>query len=276
MGLYATVESLVRKDGEVKKALKTMIKRANQAKSLYAEGKIPEETYKPASDFGDDLLDQFKLEVNSHGLENKVNGSIIASKHWSAAEIMCFLSSQYPDRVYFATKTELFRLSLGPIQVYTPWLGKAMQAVGMCEINRSNPSQATSSLDNAAGMITEYNKNTDYPASLLVFPEGTRSPGDSLEGFRKKGAFYASIKSGLPIQPIAVRVSENIADPRYIGGYVLIKGGWVDYHVMPAIHPPSDTAGLRVEEVKEIAHNLLQQTKALVAQGQEILRQYRS
>jgi 1-acyl-sn-glycerol-3-phosphate acyltransferase len=45
--------------------------------------------------------------------------------------------------------------------------------------------------------------------SLVIFPEGSRSPDGSIQPF-KKGGFSLAIKSGAPIIPIAIRGSREI------------------------------------------------------------------
>ena len=45
--------------------------------------------------------------------------------------------------------------------------------------------------------------------SLLIFPEGSRSPDGSIQPF-KKGGFTLAIKSGVPIVPIAITGSRDI------------------------------------------------------------------
>jgi 1-acyl-sn-glycerol-3-phosphate acyltransferase len=45
--------------------------------------------------------------------------------------------------------------------------------------------------------------------SLLIFPEGTRSPSHGLRAFRR-GAFEIALRAGVPIQPVLIEVSSPV------------------------------------------------------------------
>jgi putative phosphoserine phosphatase/1-acylglycerol-3-phosphate O-acyltransferase len=66
--------------------------------------------------------------------------------------------------------------------------------------------------------------------SLIVSPEGTRSPGREVGPF-KKGPFRIAMAAGVPIVPIVMRNADEIA-PR---GGSMMRSGTVDMRVLPPI-----------------------------------------
>ena len=71
----------------------------------------------------------------------------------------------------------------------------------------NSPSAATVAVAgfglSAGGMLKETLDRVQDGRSLLVFPEETYGPGDSMLPFQR-GGFVAAIKSGLPVLPVAV------------------------------------------------------------------------
>ena len=77
-----------------------------------------------------------------------------------------------------------------------PVLAKVFDLGGFIAIDRRNREQAMRSIEEAAQSLKEGN-------SFLIYPEGTRSPTESLLPF-KKGGFIMAIRGGAPIVPVAV------------------------------------------------------------------------
>ncbi len=82
------------------------------------------------------------------------------------------------------------------VLTYIPVFGQALWASGHIIIDREKPTQARGRLDRAVERI-------HTGTSVLVFPEGTRSPDHRLGPF-KKGGFVLAIKAGVPIVPISI------------------------------------------------------------------------
>ncbi len=112
---------------------------------------------------------------------------VFMANHVSAADIWTLLAT-LPVRVRMIAKKQL-----GAI----PLFGWAMRAGRFIFIDRKNPGAARRSMEDAADRIRE-------GASVLLFPEGTRSRDGQLAPF-KKGGFHLAINAGVPIVPIAVR-----------------------------------------------------------------------
>lgn len=114
---------------------------------------------------------------------------IYVMNHQSMLDIPVAFVSVPQNFRYIAKK------SLKPI----PFLGWYMSATGMVFIDRKNHQSAVRSLDEACQKIRD-------GISILVYPEGTRSPDGSILPF-KKGPFVMAIQAGVPIVPLAIEGS---------------------------------------------------------------------
>jgi 1-acyl-sn-glycerol-3-phosphate acyltransferase len=117
---------------------------------------------------------------------------LFMSSHRSVFDIFAlFLATRHSLRM--VAKRELF---------FIPVFGWALWMCGFIPIDRSNRESAIRSLEEAARKVRE-------GISVLVFPEGTRGPGDGLLPF-KKGGFVLALEAGVPVVPIAILGSERI------------------------------------------------------------------
>ncbi len=168
-------------------------------------------------------------KVTITGLENidPRQSYILTSNHQSIFDIFAFLG-YLPIQFRWIAKAELFRL---------PFLGWAMTRIGYIPIERESPKKAYRSMLQAAEKV----KNG---VSILIFPEGTRSPNGNLQPF-KKGVFLIALKSQAPILPIAIRGTARI----------MHKGDWRAYpgKVQIIIDRPLETAGLAPQEEDELS-----------------------
>jgi 1-acyl-sn-glycerol-3-phosphate acyltransferase len=112
-------------------------------------------------------------------------GYIYCANHLSQFDIFSF-QGYFPLSFRWLAKEELFKV---------PFLGRAMANAGAIAINRSHGREAVKSLQQAAERIKA-------GTSILIFPEGTRSPDGMLQPF-KGGAMLLAIKAGVPIVPVA-------------------------------------------------------------------------
>lgn len=111
---------------------------------------------------------------------------IFVSNHQSTLDIpVAFVTLPVPLR--FIAKKEL---------LYIPFLGWYMWATGMIFVDRRQTEKAKASLRRAGRLIRE-------GASIIAYPEGTRSDDGSILPF-KKGVFIVAIEAGVPIVPVAI------------------------------------------------------------------------
>jgi 1-acyl-sn-glycerol-3-phosphate acyltransferase len=84
-------------------------------------------------------------------------------------------------------------------------------------------------------------------ASLIVFPEGTRSPDGQVAPF-KGGLFLLAIDSGLPIVPVSVANSRHVM----LKGRLMTCPG----HVTLTVHEPIATRDLSRSDARGLAERV--------------------
>jgi 1-acyl-sn-glycerol-3-phosphate acyltransferase len=133
-----------------------------------------------------------RLEVM--GGENMGMGSphIYMSNHQSYFDIFALLAG-LPGDFKFLLKQELMKI---------PLFGMAMRKAGYISIDRRDFRKAAKSIKEAAEKIRK-------GASVLIFPEGTRSEDGHVQAF-KKGGFHLALRSGCDIVPVALINSRSI------------------------------------------------------------------
>ena len=133
------------------------------------------------------------VKVRVEGLEKiPATSCIFMANHQSYFDVICLIGF-LPRPARFVAKR---------ILKFIPLFGQVMWGSGHIIIDRKNPKQAWAELDRA---IEKIKKGT----SVLVFPEGTRSPNHKL-GPYKKGGFVLAIKSGVPIVPISITGTQSM------------------------------------------------------------------
>jgi len=117
---------------------------------------------------------------------------IFMSTHQGYYDVFALLG-HLPFQFKWLVKKELFSV---------PFLGWTMAAAGYINIDREGTRRTVEALNEAAKKIRE-------GMSIVIFPEGSRSPNGSIQPF-KKGGFTLAIKSKVPIVPIAITGSRKI------------------------------------------------------------------
>lgn len=134
------------------------------------------------------------VKVRVKGQENIDAGipRVYMTNHQSYFDILGVLAS-LPVDFKFILKQELMRI---------PLFGFAMKRAGYIGIERKDPRKAVRSMREAAERIKS-------GASVLIFPEGTRSEDGHLQEF-KRGGFKLAMRSGCDIVPVVVKGSRHI------------------------------------------------------------------
>jgi 1-acyl-sn-glycerol-3-phosphate acyltransferase len=104
--------------------------------------------------------------------------------------------------------------------VYVPILGWYLLMSGHILIDRGNHRRALRSLHRAGEKIAK-------GISILIFPEGTRSPDGRIRGF-KKGPFLLALLAQVPIVPVAIEGSRRVlakGSTRVVPGTIRIRLG---------------------------------------------------
>jgi 1-acyl-sn-glycerol-3-phosphate acyltransferase len=136
--------------------------------------------------------------------------TVYVSNHQSASDIPALLVA-LPVNVRFVAKKQLR---------WVPIVGWYLQLAGHIIVDRSNTRAAIASLDEAAKKIRS-------GISILVFPEGTRSPDGRILPF-KKGPFALALKAGVAICPVTVEGSGKLMPKRslrILPGEIRVKIG---------------------------------------------------
>jgi 1-acyl-sn-glycerol-3-phosphate acyltransferase len=124
-------------------------------------------------------------------------------------------------------KKELFRY---------PFMGWHLRRSGQIPVVLESPKASVRSLNLAVAAIRKGN-------SLVIFPEGGRSPDGQLHSFMG-GAFYAAVKAQVDVVPIAL-----------VGTYEMLKMN--SYHIKPGpvymlVGEPIQTIGMSIRDIAKI------------------------
>ncbi|WP_437536742.1 lysophospholipid acyltransferase family protein [Sorangium sp. So ce726] len=178
------------------------------------------------------------IEIQASGLENVPPGVFVyCSNHQSLLDILA-LGAVLPGDFKWAAKRSLMKI---------PFLGWHLRLAGHVPVDRTVGSRA------AVEAISRFEEVLKSGKPLLVFPEGTRSEDGVLRQF-KNGGFYAAVRAGVPVVPVAID-----------GTHLLMKKGAIDagdgtLRIIrvrvgaPIAVRPDGREGARVNELRERAH----------------------
>ena len=126
---------------------------------------------------------------------------------------------------------------------YVPFIGWHLLRSGHVLVNRKNP---------GAGIFKRMQRMARSGASLIVFPEGSRTMDGTVNRF-KGGIFLLAIENGLPVVPVSVSGS-RIVMPK---GRFMVCGATVNV----TVHDPIPTTGMTREDARALAERV----RAIVA-----------
>jgi len=176
-----------------------------------------------------------RVKVEIKGMDNLPldKPCILMPIHQSNFDIPVLLG-RLPIQFRWLAKAELFKI---------PIFGRGMRGCGYISIDRSNRKSAFKSLSDAAQRIRD-------GASVLIFPEGTRSRDGEIGPF-KKGGFVLTVDAGVPIVPIIIYGTRTIM-PK---GRLLLKPGDAYMEILPPVLSSGytrKTKDLLMKEVRDI------------------------
>jgi len=138
------------------------------------------------------LANRVKVKIEGTEHLKREGPYIFMSNHQGSYDIFALLG-HLPFQFKWLAKKELFSI---------PFFGWTIAAAGYISIDREGTRKTVEAMNEAARKIRE-------GMSLVIFPEGSRSPDGSIQPF-KKGGFTLAIKSKVPIIPIAITGSREI------------------------------------------------------------------
>jgi len=161
---------------------------------------------------------------------------IIVANHQSLLDILAVCAA-LPLNFKFLAKRELF---------FVPFMGWGMATAGYIPVDRASHKSGRDAMRRITGVL-------EKSVSVLLFPEGTRSPDGKIQAF-KMGAFKLARDNGVEILPIVIDGT----------GQALPKKSWLikkkSTFIVSIGKPVSlaDTGDSSLEEVKEkIRHEMI-------------------
>lgn len=161
--------------------------------------------------------------VMVHGLENVPRNTpvVFIGNHQSYLDIPILLGFIDVKKAFIA-KIELLSI---------PGLAGWMRLMQCTFLDRKDMRQSVQAIQEAVQTVRD-----GHP--LVIFPEGTRSRGNTVGEF-KAGSFKLALQAGVPIVPFTLDGSWRLFEE---------KGKIQNSHVRLTIHPPIPTADLSREE----------------------------
>jgi 1-acyl-sn-glycerol-3-phosphate acyltransferase len=166
---------------------------------------------------------------------------VIVSNHQSFGDILVLFATYLPFK--WVSKASVFKV---------PFLGWNMRLNGYVPLVRGERRSIAEMSQRCLAWLRR-------GASVLMFPEGTRSPDGNLQTF-KLGAFRIAREAGVPILPI---VLDGTADTLPKHGFVMRRSARIRVQVLPPIDPagfPSDEAACAA--VREVMAAQLERMRA--------------
>lgn len=165
-------------------------------------------------------------------------GQILVANHQSWFDVFA-LGTALGRRFSFVGKKEISRI---------PVVGGAWERVGNIAIDRSDREAAIASLGRVDELLRE-------GRTIIMFPEGTRSPSGEMGRFRK-GAFVMAIKSQVPIVPVGILGTRDI----------MKKGSWAisSGTATVVVGSPIGTAGLTLRDRNRLSRECRDAIGALI------------
>ena len=178
--------------------------------------------------------------VRSYGLENLPpadEACVYVANHQSFLDIFSLFSLRRPFK--FVSKTSIFMI---------PIVGWSMFLTGHIGLKRTDRRSQMKVLTDCIDCL----KNG---ASVLFFPEGTRSVSGDMAEF-KKGGFSAAVKAGVRVVPITLLGTGQLMQS---GGESRIQPGSVGI----VVHPPMDS--LNADGSARDADAMMKEARAVIA-----------
>ncbi len=216
---------------------KTIKSFASNASKYLREAKSAEPGHSQAirAHYARIFLDEIGITIQGPTPEEiaAIGPCIYVSNHTSNLDAVV-ITAFFEGDLRILAKESLFKV---------PWLSRILILEKHIKVARGKNASAR----NAS--IREDIQNAIHDgASVLFFPEGTRSPDGKLAQFHH-GAFFNAIQTGVPIVPIVIKGTHE-ALPKHS---VNVKPGPCSLTILPAIELPDESAGNEAERAKILA-----------------------
>lgn len=151
--------------------------------------------------------------------------AVVVSNHESNAD--AFLLSHLPWEMKWLSKSSLFAI---------PFFGWCMRMAGDIPLSRGERNSTAKAMMLAAKWL-------EKGMSVMVFPEGTRSPNGTMLPF-KDGAFRLAIEQGAEVLPIAIGGTRD----------AMLKGSWKvgRTRALVKVGEPISTQGMTLDDLESL------------------------
>ena len=182
------------------------------------------------------------VKVTVTGLENLTPGAtyVFCSNHHSLIDTP-LVFGYLPWEFRVLAKKSLWKI---------PFLGWHLGRAGHLPVAKDNVRASIRNLADAARRVGE-------GVSIVVFPEGGRSPDGNLCEFRPGGA-YIAIKAGVPVVPMCIRGTRAVLQI----GSIIVRPGQVELR----LGSPISTTGMNHRDVDRLLAELRARILDLIGQ----------
>lgn len=160
--------------------------------------KSREEIYKQIRFFANRMIKAASMDLRVMGRENlpKEGPVVYMANHKGIFDIVVLVSTIEDPCIYIAKK-EVSKMML---------INRWFDALGAIYIDREDKRETVEKVIQGINEIKA-------GQSIVVFPEGTRVPGDEIKEF-KGGCFKLATKTGVPIVPIAIHNTHKVFEEK--------------------------------------------------------------
>ena len=183
----------------------------------------------------------WRFETSGVRIRDPRHPYVAVSNHESYADI--FLFCHLPWEMKWLSKTTIFKI---------PVMGWMMRMAGDVPVVRGDRESGVQALAACRDRLSKR-------VSVMIFPEGTRSPTEDMLPF-KDGAFRIAIETGTPILPMAVAGTR----------YAMAKGSFEfrPAHARCRVLDPVPTTGLTATDIPALRDRV----RSLIQDARDTLR----
>jgi 1-acyl-sn-glycerol-3-phosphate acyltransferase len=185
------------------------------------------------------MLRQIRCDLQVSGLEHvQANAPcVLVANHLSALDIPV-LGAVLEGDYRWVAKRELFRI---------PFVGWHLWSAGHIPVDRKGGKASIEDLQRRFG------RRLQEGASILLFPEGTRSEDGELQGL-KMGAFYAAVRANVPLVPIVADGAQRLASKGALSLDPDADGRVVVRVLAPVQHPLTGSVDEQARALRDATH----------------------
>ena len=184
----------------------------------------------------------WKVQVDGRNKIDPKQVYVMVSNHQSGLDILVLFKLHRHFK--WVAKKELFMI---------PFIGWNMALNGYLSIERGRGRSKLQMMDHAAESIREGN-------SVILFPEGTRSPDGNLQSY-KTGAFRLALETHSPILPVVIKETYKAIRK---GGLLIHKNDRIKLVVLDPI-PYDSFCHLEAKELAFMVHEKTKQELSIRA-----------